>query len=105
MAEEIPAAQRQTAVAAYFSSKQLLLFAFTVCYHSILSPRAKGHESPVQFAMAANLYRFQCKKRRVSGVEVNATDYRAWVWGLFPGLGSQASIKQDVLDTCTRGCA
>ena len=105
MAEEIPAAQRQTAVTAYSSSKQLLLFAFTVCHHSILSPRAKGHESPVQFVRAANIYRFQCEGRRVSGVEVNATDYQAWVWGLFPGLGSQVSIKQDVSDTCTRGCA
>ena len=28
MAEENPAAQRQTAVTAYFTSKQLLLFAF-----------------------------------------------------------------------------
>ena len=38
MAEENPAAQRQTAVTGYFSSKQLLLFVFarrSVCQYSM----------------------------------------------------------------------
>ena len=47
MAEENHAAQRQTAVAAYFTSKQILLFAFAlraVCQNSMAEENHAAHE-------------------------------------------------------------
>ena len=54
MADENPAAQRQTAVTAYFSSKQLLLFVFarrSVCQYSMAEENPAAQR---QTAVAAN---------------------------------------------------